>query len=510
MPCRAGWVRGTLAAGCLTLGLVLTAACSQPDVSSGASSTTSSATTTPANVYEEQRSAGVRTTLAELGEAITAGDRDRVHELIDPAASPEFRRRLDVAVANLARRGAITDTSSADTSSADTSAADPTTDTTDSAASPPPGRSRPGGSSSETTAPAPPRGTVLRLKELRYEPAPTEEAETLVPAELQTQLDGQGSSDSWVAPIELHYALGGSSTPGIDEPEVVVDTQFVMARYGDSWKVVGDASAIDGTGAPTQLWELPGLAADDVRTAGGTSVIASYPGTAALVDRVRRLLPAAVDRVSAFWGDDWPRRAVVVATDTPKGFGDLAQSASDISAAAAATTFTRIDTEAGEAIGQRVVLTPSAAQLPEPALAVVLRHELTHVAARVKTSPGAPLWITEGVPEYVGRKGTYTRLQDAAPDLASAVRSGDRPTALPTDRDFAIDAQQSQVAYQSAWSVAAFVADRFGEEKLTKLYMGVAGTDDIRRQDVAISGVLGMSRADLVAAWGRWLSAQVR
>ena len=157
-----------------------------------------------------------------------------------------------------------------------------------------------------------------------------------------------------------------------------------------------------------------------------------------------------------------------------------------------------------------MILTPSAGSLAEPALGVVLRHELTHVAARVATAPGAPLWITEGVPEYVGRKGTYTRIDDVAPDLTEQIRAGELPADLPLDSAFAVDAHSAMVAYQSAWSVAAFVADRFGEEKLKALYLGVAGTDDRGRQDKAITDSLGMTRSEFVASWRRWLSAQVR
>lgn len=429
--------------------------------------------TSAPNVYEQQRAAGVQKALDALGDAVLAGDPARVRSLLDPAAAAAFRARLETSADNF----------SAVTASDDRS-----------------------------------RGTHLSLKSFRYQPAPTEEAETLVPPDLQTRLDAQGSSDSWVAPIELHYALGGArasadepTVVGVDEPEVVVPGQFVMARYGDDWKVVGDAVAIGGTPAPTQMWELPELAADDVRTAGGTSVVASYPGTTGVVDRIRRQLPGAVTAVTGFWGADWPRRAVVVATERPADFRALAQSsASDITGAAAATVFSRIDSDQKVATGQRVILTPNAAELPSPALGVVLRHELTHVAARVVTAPGAPLWITEGVPEYVGRKGTYTRFDDAAPDLAERVRAGELPTGLPEDRDFAVDEESAMLAYQSAWSVAAFVANRFGEQKLKALYVGVAASDDRRRQDKSISDALGIDRAELVASWRRWLSAQVR
>lgn len=438
---------------------------------SSSPSTTATSTTTAANVYEQQRADGVQTTLDGLGAAIVAGDTARIDQLVDPAATPAFRARIDTAAANLSRQGVISD--------------------------PPPA--------------AQPRGERLQLKMFRYQLAPTEEAETLVPGELQRTLDAAGSSDSWVAPVELHYALGGSALPGIDEPEVVVPTQFVMARYGDDWKVVGDSAAIGGAPAPATLVDLDGLAADDVRTAGGESVIASYPGTADTVEDLRGLLPDAVEHVSAFWGDDWPRRAVVVATARPAEFRALADSsATDVTGAAAATVFARIDSDTHTATGQRIVLTPSAGDLPAPALAVVLRHELTHVAARAQTSPSAPLWITEGVAEYVGRKGTYTRFDDAAPNLADDVRAGRLPVALPADRDLAVDSDDALVAYQAAWSVAAYVAERYGDAGLRKLYVAVAGTDDPKRRDVGIQQALGVSSAQLVADWRSWLTKQVR
>ncbi len=56
---------------------------------------------------------------------------------------------------------------------------------------------------------------------------------------------------------------------------------------------------------------------------------------------------------------------------------------------------------------------------------------------RPRTSDSAPKWLTEGVAEYVGRRGTYRVLADAAPDLADRVRAGSGcPSALPDDAAF--------------------------------------------------------------------------
>ncbi|WLP90373.1 hypothetical protein [Gordonia sp. NB41Y] len=437
--------------------------------SGSARSGSGSAAPTATNVYLQQRAQGVQALLDRLSHVLVEGREGALDVLIDEAASPAFRTSVQTAWADLS-----------------------------------------------SAAPAPERAARLRMRTLRYQLAPTEEAETLVPAAVQERLDAQGSTDSWVAPVEMHFALGGARTPGIDEEEVVIASQVVVARYpdttgtGDSWRLVGDASLVGEPSPPQQIWSFPGLAVQDVPTAGGTSVIASYPDTAALDRRVAGLLPGAVDAVSAFWGDDWARRAIVVTTATDEQFAGLAGAGHGVDGAAAATVYARVDVSQHVATGQRVILTPQAADLAAPTLGVVLRHELTHVATRSVTAAAAPMWLTEGVPEYVGRKGTHTRAADAAPDLAAAVRDGHTPTALPADDAFAVNSESARLAYQSAWSVAAFVADRFGEDRLKTLYTGVAASGDTARQDVAIRAALGIDRTQLVARWRAWLEAEMR
>lgn len=439
-------------------------------VASGTSS--SSVPVSTSNVYLDQRSQGVTHLLDALSTALRSGTPDQLAALLDPSINPALRARLQTVQDNL--------------------------------------------SSAVRRADTPGRGKRLQLKEFRYQLAPTEEVETLVGADVQARLDQQGSSDTWVAPVELHVALGGASTPGIDEDEVVIDTQLVAARYDDTWKLVGDSTLAGEPAPPTQMWDLPELAVADVPTAGGTSVIASYPDgaddaaatTAAMVARIRSLLPGAIAAVSAFWGTGWPQRSVVVSTAADDQFHALADSATDT--AAAATIYAHLDLSAGSVTGQRVLLTPVARDLPAPALGVVLRHELTHVATRAQTATTAPMWLTEGVAEYVGRKGTYTRPADAAPDLAAAVQAGDTPADLPADQQFSVDAESSRMAYQSAWSVATFVAATFGEPRLRALYVAVGASSDAARADAALSATLGITRAQFVARWRAWLTAELR
>ncbi|OBA70253.1 MULTISPECIES: peptidase MA family metallohydrolase [Gordonia] len=500
-----------LAAATLAAGVSACSSDSQPQQATSSSVTT---TTTNPNIYLQERSEGVARLLDDLTRALTDGDRARLDGLLDSSTSPTFRDSLNVAAQNLSGTG----TPAASSAAATPSVANPQSAERQSVVpqsvvpqSVVPQSTSPQSPSSEsqpspTTVPA--RGTALKLKEFGYQLASTQGAEVQMPAELAARLEAQGSTDSWVAPVQLRYALGGAGTPGVDEPTVTLDRELVVARYGDSWKLVGDATLLGDDAPATQLWNLPGLEATDVLTGGGPSAVVSYPGTAVTVDRTRRSLRQAVSAVTAFWGSEWPRRAVVVATATPEEFSAIAHSsATDTSAAAAATVFDRVDGDT--VIGQRVVLAPSANDLPAPALAVVLRHELTHVATRSVTAKDAPLWITEGVAEYVGRKGTYVRLDDAAPDLAAQVRAGQSPDALPSDEDFGVATDKSALAYQSAWALAAYVADRYGETRLKALYRGVAASGDVGRQDNAIATALGVDRNRLIADWRRWLAEQV-
>jgi hypothetical protein len=417
-------------------------------------------TSSSENVYESDRERGVLTTLGALTRAERAGDATAATALVDPAATPEFRASIARAARAFAAVGI---------------------------------------------------GTLV-YRVLRGTGEATglladngQLGELPVPAELQQRLDAQGSSDSWVVPAVLRYQFAG-----VDEAPTTVTRPLVMARYDDRWTVVGDAGPLLGTDPPrAQFWDFPDVRAQRIATGGGTSIVLDYPGSRGLGDRIRAALPGAVGAVTAFWGAQWPRRAVIVATDSAAAFAGLARSQGDTAAAAAATVSG--DDSGSSALGQRVVFTPGATgDLPGPALDVVLRHELTHVAARPRTADTAPKWLTEGVAEYVGRLGTYRALSDAAPDLADRVRAGQLPSVLPDDAAFDVAGPDAQVAYQTAWSFAAFAAEAYSPQRLRALYLRLAGgPSTTQAQSDAMSATLGAPGDAVLDRWRTWLSAAV-
>jgi Domain of unknown function (DUF4157) len=203
-------------------------------------------------------------------------------------------------------------------------------------------------------------------------------------------------------------------------------------------------------------------------------------GTEPLLDRVSRQMDDAARAVTAFWGADWPRDIVVVATASDEQFRALAAGGSDI---AAATT------------GQRIVFAPGASAMSDNALRIVLRHELFHYAARAKTALDAPRWLTEGVADFVGRP--------AAPRPGPAAAGG--LAQIPSDTDLDTAGATRSAAYDRAWWFARFVADRYGTPTLRRLYERACGPGhpDIER---AVSETLGTDIGEVLTDWRRWLA----
>ena len=215
-----------------------------------------------------------------------------------------------------------------------------------------------------------------------------------------------------------------------------------------------------------------------------------------LLTRVAADLGPAIDAVEDFWGTDWPHDIDVVATGSQRQFeakaggGSSAQWA-DIAAIAVAD---RVDPARRAALGQRIVFAPGAAGMSERALRIVLTHELFHYAARADTALDAPLWVTEGVADYVARP------HSPLPEIA-------RPTALPSDADLAAPGPQRSQAYDRAWLFALFVAGTRGPSTLRAFYQAACGD---RRTDLptAVHDVLGSGDAEILADWQQWLSRQ--
>ncbi|MEO9222107.1 MAG: DUF4157 domain-containing protein, partial [Mycobacteriaceae bacterium] len=219
--------------------------------------------------------------------------------------------------------------------------------------------------------------------------------------------------------------------------------------------------------------------------------------------------------VTDFWGPDWQQRAAVFLPDSQDELTALVGpdfAGGEIAAVAIADD---IDRAQGVARGQRVVFNPATInQLTALSRRVVLRHELTHVAARARTVPQAPMWLAEGFADYSGYRNSGVSLADGAPAVAALVRTAGPPDSLPTDAQFAAGASPARVelAYQLAWTFSDFLATVKGEPILRAVYLAVAALPAPSATDIdaALQGVVGVDLATLVHEWGHWLQDTLR
>jgi hypothetical protein len=204
------------------------------------------------------------------------------------------------------------------------------------------------------------------------------------------------------------------------------------------------------------------------------------PATVRLTDRIAAELDGAADAVTAFWGDDWPRRVLIVVAGSDEDFVGMEGGTPDN---AATTT------------SERILFAPGAAAMSDRALRIVLRHELFHYASRARTAADAPRAMMEGVADFVGRPA------DPRPGPARAAELA----RLPGDAEFDGDTAARSLAYDRAWWFSRFVADRYGAETLRTLYLAACapGHPDLA---TAVRDTLGADEQAVSLAWRQWLS----
>jgi hypothetical protein len=247
--------------------------------------------------------------------------------------------------------------------------------------------------------------------------------------------------------------------------------------------LVGRPDAPPPIPAPVSTPAAPAVATRTETAADGRTVeLMSLGGLATqpLLDRVSGAMDDAVRAVTGFWGADWPRHIIVVATASDEQFRALASGGSDI---AAATT------------GKRIVFAPGAAAMSDSALRIVLRHELFHYAARADTAADAPRWLTEGVADFVARP--------AAPRPGGVLAA--EIAVLPSDADLDTVGPTRTLAYDRAWWFSRFVADRYGTSALRRLYVRACGPGH-PGVETAVSETLGTDMDAVLVTWRRWLS----
>ncbi|GDY30380.1 hypothetical protein [Gandjariella thermophila] len=341
-------------------------------------------------------------------------------------------------------------------------------------------------------------GVPLRVWEYRVDP--DDALDPGSPAALA------GADELWAPRVVLRYALAE-----VDEVPTTRPMGYLFDRRGPDWYLASD-TALAAAGRDT--WRGPWDFGPCLVRHTRSGLVIAHPGAegTALADRVAAELDAAVGAVAAVWGAGWPRRVAVLVPAGGAEMRALVGPEFSVDAIAAVAIADRVSLAGHTAEGQRVVLNAdTAGRMSTQTLRVVLRHEVTHVAARAATVDGAPMWLLEGFADYLGYRDSGIPLAQAAGDLADLVRAGRTPDALPDDADFRAGAARLDLAYQEAWTAVRYLAERVGEPRLVELYRRIAGLarPSWSEVDAALRAVAGIDHAGLVAGWRNYLSGHL-
>jgi tetratricopeptide (TPR) repeat protein len=137
----------------------------------------------------------------------------------------------------------------------------------------------------------------------------------------------------------------------------------------------------------------------------------------------------------------------------------------------------------------------------EPRLQRVLRHELAHSFVASRTGNNCPVWLQEGIAQWL--EGGDPAREDTT--LAPLARSGRLPNLLTLEGPFRnLSESQAGVAYAQSLSAVAHILRKRGEAGLLRL---VAALSDRLPAEEALPVALALSYSDLQRSWEEHLRA---
>jgi hypothetical protein len=236
---------------------------------------------------------------------------------------------------------------------------------------------------------------------------------------------------------------------------------------------------------------------------GTHSLVIGNNTKSATLHQIADRLDQSVPLVSAVVGTGWARKVVALVPADETSAVALAGGRDLTEIVAVATVTQNADRSPGQ---DRVLISPGVyARLNALGRQVVMTHELTHVATGGAGDSRTPMWLVEGLADYVGYKKADTTVRSAARELRADLAQGSPPAALPTREDFNGQSRGLSQVYQESWLACRMIAERYGEAKLVRLYRAAgAGSEE-----AALHDVLGVSVATFTRDWRSYLKAQL-
>jgi hypothetical protein len=252
---------------------------------------------------------------------------------------------------------------------------------------------------------------------------------------------------------------------GYDDSDFVSSLFFTFVLRDGEWLIAADDDLKGRRTTERNLWDYGPV----VQSRGSNVTLIQHPcreaGCVELGDSFMQLAESARRQVKERWPGSWNGRVVVLATSSRREVRKIIDVDYAISNFAA---FAYSPYRDGRFSPARIVVDRSTISgRSSDVIELILTHEMAHVATRRVSGPHIPLWLEEGLAEWMAR------VPGDSADLyyANQVATGAVEPRLAADRQFRKGtADELFLHYQSSRTAVAYFIERWGYGKFVRFY----------------------------------------
>lgn len=260
----------------------------------------------------------------------------------------------------------------------------------------------------------------------------------------------ESDTDTFVADVDEYTRLAG-----FDPKPVWTTHRMTFVREAGGWRLSRDE--IDDSEILAAPWEFPGITVerdDDVLLATDAPALRKAPGMFGMLQEARDYVDGQTE--GALGG------VVFLAVSDEGALRAEGMNTDELNRVGAVTTGVR--GVGFDVVVRRVIVAPAALGADSGYEQVLLRHELVHIALQ-RYQATSPVWLTEGIAEYVAHEGLPETLPASAIDAA---RAGTLELA-PNSLFYRGDDGDNGPNYAAAWWALKYLASVKGPEEPLRL-----------------------------------------
>ncbi len=296
--------------------------------------------------------------------------------------------------------------------------------------------------------------------------------------------------------VSVKYAV-----KGVDAEPVAAPWIPVVGHRDGHW-LIADDMVSGSKSLPQGVGGLPWQAGASVVKRSDHIVAVVSKDDERLAPQLMQYAEAGVTNALNFLPTGWPGKVLVIAvsdTDVISSyFRDNMEQLGSV-AAVAVQGFSEVYpwSNSEEYVTSRVLFNPDSLATDTEQLKMTLTHEFIHVATGPFTTERTPLWLVEGIAEYVA----YDTGKVPTANIKYWLNHYGYPTGVPGDSNFYAD---GYVSYLHSALACRYVASKYGKAKLLALYHYFENSSS---ESTGIQSVLGVSSSAFDSGYVSYVKA---